>query len=289
MDDLLTPVSTTYRKTAKDDDIPFLSEVKQDKPEQKRETVTAISSLEDALEVLRNQPDYETLILALRFLTSYKSPDSASQPLAPSPKSAAVVHLLVTDIALNYWTLLLEGSEAGEVDSGKSSTSDAGLFVKCLRSVTGINAIVSQLKSLIQDSRSGAREVRRAGIALHLNLFTTLFAAVLGGGGSIREIWIASTLGPGGANLEKAQSQALVSLITNGRIPSLAAEALHLAETKGDSGDHLWIADGVAYSKWVARGITFWAKLDPSANETRFCSDLFARALSLGHHGRSGG
>jgi telomere length regulation protein len=274
MDELFTPVSTTYFKPQSQPEPPLLTEVKSAAPATADHRLRTVSSVDDALEILKNQPDYDALISALKFLNEDKL-------AVPGPKSAGIVNLLVSEIAPNYWTLLFEGSS-----NAHDQTDDAELFLSCLRSVTGLNAIIAQIKVLIQEARSGGKEVKRTDVSLNLRTLTDLLASILNGHESIHKIWSSSTKTLPNASLKKAQSQKLASLLSNGQIISVSAEALSIMESDKLRPESQWIADGVAYSKWLGLSIAAWAKTLPLEEELGSCAELFQRSLSLNHSGR---
>lgn len=282
MDDLLTPVSKTYLKPRQDDE-PFLTEVKPTKLVQPVDKTLDISSADEALDILRNQPDYESLISVLKFLRPNRRVQTAFSLQTPSPKSAAIVQSLVTEIAPNYWALLYEGS--GDDTEKDNDHHHLDLFVSCLRSVTGINAIVSHLKSLLQESKSGNRELKRPDVQLHLSVFLGLLATILKGANSIRTLWETSISDLATESLKKAQSQALRSILTSGKLVSVAAEASDIIGRDQLRTETQWIIEGSEVTKWIGLNITSWVKTHPPQDQLHFCSDLFHRALSLGYSG----
>ncbi|KAJ3522171.1 hypothetical protein NM208_g12973 [Fusarium decemcellulare] len=282
MDDLLTPVSTTYLKPRKDPE-PLLTEVKATSQRRENNKVSAIFTADEALDALKGQPDYDTLVVVLRFLNSNKSASDGFSLRTPSPKSAAIVHLLVSEIVPNYYTLLIEGTVADDAQPDEPQVQDAELLLGCLRNLTGLNATITQIRALIQESRIGGKEEKRSDISLNLGILLDLLAALLTGSGTIRDIWRSSTLGISNAALQKVQSQKLGSVLTNGQIVSLAAEALELVGRDRVRPETQWIADGLEYSRWMGANIVRWAKFSPEEHEMTFCSDLFQKSLSLHH------
>lgn len=284
MDDLLTPVSTTYLKPRKDSE-PFLLEVKSTKRVQEVETSRTISSADEALDTLKTQPDYDELVSILQFFNNDGPSSNGFSLQVPGPKSAAIVHVLVSEIALNYWTLLLEGS-VSQTQAEGSKSEDAELFLQCLRSVTGLNSIIAQLRALIQESRDGGKDSKRPDISLNLTTLLHLLASILEGSTSVRTIWKLSVASSSNAAVNKVQSQQLISIFTNGRLVSVAAEAMTLLSREEVRPEMQWVADGLKYSKWMGQNIAAWAKLFPTEEESKFCSDLFQRSISLGYSGK---
>ncbi|KAK5990499.1 DNA replication checkpoint tel2-like protein [Cladobotryum mycophilum] len=283
MDELLTPISTTYLKSRKVDE-PLLSEVSSTKRVVEAPRISQILSVDEALELLRNQPDYDSLILVLQYLTTDVQQSSDTFHLhVPGPKSAAIIHQLVTEIVPNYWTLLREGSENVDTSNNARKPDDATLLTQCLQSVAGLNAVLAHLKALIQEQKGGSKGPIRPDVALHLSTFLDLLASLLRGNSSVQTIWIASTEKLTNAALKKTQSHTLLSLLTSGRILSTASEALALVGQDGVQGDARWVAEGVEFTKWIAQNINSWTKDSPGDAELQFCSDLFHRGMSLGY------
>ncbi|KAL6868570.1 telomere length regulation domain-containing protein [Trichoderma novae-zelandiae] len=279
MDELLTPVSTTYLRARKDDQ-PLLSEVSSTRRVTEIPRVSRINSPDEALEILRNQPDYDSLVQVLRYLTKDAGQPDAFTVHIPDPKSAAIIHVLVTDIAANYWTLLKEGRANGGAEDDRD---DVLLFVACLQSVTGLNGVLTHLKALIQEHKLGSREAKRPDLVLHVNIFLDLLATVLEGDSAIQALWTASTQRLATPTLKRVQSQALLSLITGGRILSLAAEAMEVAGSEDVDAKTTWPADGARFTQWVGHNVISWAKLIKTEDELHFCSDIFQRSMSLGY------
>ncbi|PTB65456.1 hypothetical protein BBK36DRAFT_1121668 [Trichoderma citrinoviride] len=279
MDELLTPVSTTYLK-AREDAQPLLSEVSSTKRVAEISKLSQVNSPDEALEILRNQPDYDSLVRVLRYLTKDAAQPDAFNVHVPGPKSAAIIHVLVTEITANYWTLLKEG---GANDGAEDDRDDLHLFVACLQSVTGLNAVLTHLKALIQEHKLGPKETRRPDLALHVNIFLDLLATVLERDSAIQALWTASTQRLATQTLRKVQSQALLSLLTGGRVLSIAAEAVEVAGSENVDAKTIWPADGARYTQWLAHNIVAWAKVTKTEDELHFCSDVFQRAMSLGY------
>lgn len=274
MDDLLTPVSTTYLKAKKEDDEPLLTEVKSTKKVESLPKKTSISSDEEALELLKAQPDYDSLISTLKYLVR------SSSLRVPSPKSAAIVQTLVTEIAPNYWTLLSEGSEDDD-------SRDLELFVQCLQSVTGINALISHLRALVQEFKSESRETKRPDISMLLGIFLDILATVSSGDDTVRFIWTTSTAELATEALKKVQSQALLSALTSGKLLSVTGEASSLLDKDQLRPSAVWVTDGLEVSRWIGRNVTAWAKSQPGEASLQFCSMIMQRAMSLGYPGQT--
>jgi hypothetical protein len=277
MEGLFTPVSTTYLKPRADE--PAQQHLIPVKKKPSPALKVNVDSVDDALDALRSQPDYDALSSVLKFLTSKTSKDGFNIN-APGPKSAAAVQLLVTEIAPNYWALLSEDLE------------DKDWFLRCLRGVTGINAILSHIRVLISDSKAGRGPSGPAPAgerSLYLGIFLDLLAAILQGDHVIQSIWSSSVGRLSNEAQRRAQSQALLTLLASGKLVSLAGEASSILGREHESRDSNWIGDGSEMSRWIGQNIITWARsaaqTDDSDDQVQFCSTLFQRSLSLGYSG----
>ncbi|KHN96479.1 uncharacterized protein MAM_05768 [Metarhizium album ARSEF 1941] len=256
MAELLTPVRTTYLRTRKDGESPPVQARPATEARAVLKSPKALSA-DDALSVLKSQPDYDSLIAVLRFLTE-KDVSSEFSIHVPGPKSAAIIHVLVSEIVPNYWTLLQQGPSAKEGESFASTPADAAFLTSSLQSVAGINAVVGHIKALVQEFKLAKRDIKRPDIDLNLQLFLHLLSVLLDGDDSIRRLWQSSTAGLADAVSKKVQSQTLISLVSSGRIISICAEASDIIADQGSPIRGRWLVSGVEYSKWIGRNITTW-------------------------------
>ncbi|KAF5656857.1 dna replication checkpoint tel2, partial [Fusarium heterosporum] len=282
MDDLLTPVSTTYLKPRNDPE-PLFTEIKTTTSQEKQKETGVISTADDAIDALRNQPDYDSLISVLQFLDSHRTASAGFSLSAPSPKNASVIHLLITEIAPNYWTLLREGNIDGDAQYEAALPPDAGLFLSCLRNLTGLNAVITQIRGLIQEARLGGKEQRRTDLSLNIGILLSVLSGILGTDGAIPAIWNESTRAIANTALQRIQSQKLSSILTNGQIVSTSAEALEIIGRDRIRDDIQWLGDGLQYSTWIGNSIVSWTVSSPGADGMAFSSELFQKSLSLQH------
>jgi telomere length regulation protein len=239
------------------------------------------TSSDEALEVLRHEPDHDSLVAVLRFLSQGQSLQR------PSPQSAQIVQVLVSDIVANYWALLKE-----DRDRRKGVLSGFDLLLLCLRNLSGINAILLRLRALTQEFKSDGDAANRPDLSLNLGILLELLTAVLDGDGRVRQLWTATVSIVDDQTKRRILSQELLVLLGGGRAISLSAEAEDIAKTRkvGGKFDGTWLSDGSRYATWLGQNIAVWASSasasELSADEGKFCSALFMKALQLRSPGR---
>lgn len=281
MDGLLTPVSTTKRRRTES---PLFQEVSSTLTERQAQNLTTKERLlpksaEEALEILRHEPDYNSLVDVLQLLR--QGPFNVAKP---SPTAAQIVHVLVTDIAPNYWILLQE-----DITAKRKANSAFHAFLDCVRSIQGINAILLRLQALSKEAKSEKKDVKRPDLVSNLKITLALLEACLAGTDSIREIWASASADIENPSKRRPLAQEFVTLLGGGRVISWAVEAHEVARQAPDQNVadvSSWILKGVEYSGWLARNIATWVPRNASPDDAKLCSDLLARSLRLGYTGK---
>ncbi|KIH88455.1 telomere length regulation protein [Sporothrix brasiliensis 5110] len=247
----------------------------------------AAVSADEALDILRNEPDYDSLVSVLQYLLSGKSEVDVRQP---TPMSAQVVQVLVTAIVPNYWPLLR--AEGTKDHKGQSALAS---LLACLRSVTGLSALVVRLRALLAEvktkTKTAAGSVASAtndqpgNPAWQLRILVDLLSELLAGDEVVCQVWTVSTAASDDDAKRRPLAQEYLSIIGGGRIVSLAAES-EMAVRSEFSAEKLpatWVANGREYSLWLAKGIMRWAVKDADPEHKKVQGSLLAKALRLGY------
>ncbi|KAK3300809.1 telomere length regulation protein-domain-containing protein [Chaetomium fimeti] len=283
MDELLRPAGITrMAKNEAEPDFLRLSSVqshsKNPEPTPKPQHHTHLTTLADALGILKHEPDYNFLISVLTFLSRHETNGLPTIKL-PSPLSAQLIQVLVAEIVPNYWALLIE-------DVHQNKNSGLKLLLYCLSGITGVNAILVRLRALIHETKAEAStNVKRPDIPLNIGILLDLLCRIIEGDGWLLEAYRLATSSQEAAARVRPRIQEIVATFGASRIISLAAEAEDIV--KGDASskrvDNIWPADSSRYTRWLGRNIVTLALSDLTPSETKLAPDLFAKALRLGH------
>ncbi|KAI0183093.1 telomere length regulation protein [Xylaria flabelliformis] len=270
MADLLVPVSRSYRKEDKSKE--FLSLSKAAEPVKVARAVFEGASPEEALETLKDQPSYDNLLVVLEYLLHEIKDKHKFDVRTPGPLAAQIIHVLVTEIVPNYWAVLQESS-------GKN---DTGVLLACLRSLPGINATLTYIRSLIRESKSQPRDSNSSHVIFSLVYTLSLLASLLDDDDEVMRMWdfIASVSKAAHA---RPLRQEFLSLFTSGRIVALSAEAEDVCRQASRTMEPLWIADNKKYISWLARNQVQWAIIGSEKDNLKLCAELGSRAMRLGH------
>lgn len=246
----------------------------------------------EALEILRHEPDYDTLIRTLKFLKNEDNSVTDFKITSPSPITAQLVQGLVSDILPNYWTILQESQDAKTGKSKKpyraKGSSDIALLLSCLRSVPGLSAIVFRLRSAIQEAKESNKNIGTSSAIEIVSILSDVLARTLEGDNTLQIIWDTISEASDSQAKQRTLWQELLALVAGGRILGVAAESGNLLDNlKKDKPHSRWTGDGVHYSKWLAHNIASWAKELP-INDVAWtkCGELITRSLRLGYTGR---
>lgn len=286
MEGLLTPVSTSYKSPDQEKD-DALVEVQLSKPASgPARSFSKASTPGEALEILQNEPDYESLISTLRWLALGTADFSI---FLPSPSAAQIVHVLVSETLPTYWSTFQ--AQAGKKGRGKSRSrlsSDLESLLTCLRSVTGLNALLLNLRQFIQKSKEPKKAAGSSDIQGALRSLIQVICALLEGEEAIEAL--SKTIWNSQESIvkQKAIWSEFLSIIAGGKILGIAAEAEDVINRLSkEVGDKNWVAEGTTYSKWLASNISRWAfalKLDEEGG-WRACAELLSKSFRLGHTG----
>jgi len=240
----------------------------------------------EALELLRNEPNHESLVSTLQFLVN--CPDFNIQ--SPSPLASQLVHVLVSDIVPNYWDVLREGGKPKAAKKGSSTKiPELELLMSCLRSVSGINAILLSLKRHIQQLKETRKAVGVANFEQLLRIYLQLLQALLEGFQTVETIWNTIYGASSPQSKQKTVWNEFLGLVGGGKILGIAAEAEDVINGLSKKvGEKHWIADGSPYSSWLALNLTHWIKKLPADVEDAWkcCGELISKSFRLGHTGQ---
>lgn len=276
MEDHLIPLKTIIVPQRHSPEQPHLIEVKQST----RLSNKTIDSIEDALKTLQAKPTSDDLTRVLQYLLSSTANHDGFNIKSPGPAAAQLIHALVSDIVPHYWILLTDSYH----------TKEQNLLLRCLKSVSGVGAILARLRFCLDagippkaEENLERKDITRTSIDL-LNVLMSL----LHKDNFVSTIWKDSDafkINPLQRNLLWKE---FISFVGGGRILSLAAEVHHfLRQQVSDIASECWIGNGNEYSRWLGRNVIYMlADLNEEKREAlKSLAQLLGKSLSLGFSG----
>jgi telomere length regulation protein len=282
MEGLLTPVSTSY-KPSRGIEEDLLKEV-QKSPEPSSKPNHPASTPEEALEILRNEPDFDSLRSTLRFLKKDGPTSSNFSLTTPSPLSSQLINALVSDIIPNYWSLLNKND--GAIRGGFQHNAERNLLLYSLRSVTGLSALLVRLKALIQQFKETSKKDERLRFVDQMKVYLEVTETTLSSDAIVQTLWKGLQSQP--PPRQRVLWSEVVSLIGGGRLLNTSAESFSIVkEESKDVMESTWISDGLEYSRWLSRNIKSWAlSLSLDADIAwRSLPDILSKSMQLGQSG----
>jgi telomere length regulation protein len=237
-----------------------------------------VTTPSDALEILHREPDYASFILVLRYIEQSKPNFDIK---SPGGDAAQLIHVLVFDIAPNFWDIL------SSPQTGQSS--DLQLFLSCLRSLSGLKALLLNLKELIRQMKEINRVIGGSSIQERLKITLRVLEAVLHENCAIEAIANNIWDSPIAHSKHKTMWTEFVGLLGGGKLLGIAAEAEDAIKSLSKEViETYWIADRSLYSGWLARSLVHCTKNLLPEWETKWkCyADLLSKSLRLGYTGK---
>ncbi|CAG8970680.1 hypothetical protein HYALB_00003435 [Hymenoscyphus albidus] len=286
MDGFLTPVSTTYKSNPREKKEVFLVEIPKISNHIAKPSWSNATSPSEALNILKNEPDHDSLIKTLRYLIQDESDFKIT---SPSPISSQLVHVLVSEILPNYWSIFSGAEVPKSKRERPKQSAELQLLLKCLRSVTGLNSITLSMKRHIQLSRGSNKKVAGGpNLEEILNILLETSAALLQGSGTVQNI--AGTIWDSNEKptAKKSIWNEFLGLIGGGKLLGIAAEAEAVVNNLSENiGLRYWVADSTLFSVWLTTNLQHWVLNLPKDHEHgwKCCGELLGKLLRLGKPG----
>lgn len=283
MEDLLTPVSTAYKGSKSELD-GLLLEV-QNPGQNLSKSLLQPSTPEAALDVLRAEPDVGILNATLKYLIHDAPSTSKFNITHPSPMAAKIINVLVSNILPNYWPVLkIPGNSSGV---GSKNGLQKRLLLSCLRSISGLNAIMASLKALVQAAKGANKKDSHQNHVEVLEDHLDVLENILRGETLVSDLW--KNLPAETVAKQKALWHEVSATVGGGKLLSGAAEATSIInDASTQIKEAIWVADGISYSRWLARNVIHWFYNIQNVSEGSWnpFAELFAKSARLGHSGR---
>lgn len=271
MDDFLTPVKTTNVKNQPTQ--PTLAS---------RDGVPAtilIKSPRDALKALQIEPDYETVRKILRYLESTIYSKDAFSIAVPGPLSAQIINVLVNTTIPDYWRALKKGD-------GKRTNILS--LIKCLRSVSGLGAIVARLRALIADSKQKKSVSEKRDPSQQIEDLLDALSLVLTEESVSWDIWTSISQLTLGHTQRTLLWKEFVTLTASGKILAIAAQAEDALKDSTVIRSEPWLAKGNEYASWLGNNIAAMIKsvMPSDVSKWNAITQLCGKAFTLGYTDR---
>ncbi|KAF3389275.1 DNA replication checkpoint protein tel2 [Penicillium rolfsii] len=279
MDSLLTAVKTINRESQ----YPLVAVETQTRNDASIESAVDLSqdiSSQQVVQILKSHLSNDELAVALAALDPFnKSREINDLDIRiPGPTTAQILQILVSTTIPNHWASL-----NGKDSTAKDARCRAALL-RCLSSIAGIGSLVAQLRTLIASSRAAAHKADGQNNHVMIRDLLSVLAVLLEPKDFLHRIYNDIVSLQGNRNRQQVAWKEFVSLVAAGKILSMAAEALTIANASELISSVCWIGDGPRYATWLGGNIAYLAsKIKDDVNDWASIALLTGRALSLGY------
>lgn len=225
---------------------------------------TAPASLNSKVEILaalRGSPSLELVVRSLELLTGTYNIQT------PSATASQLIKVLLEKTLPDFWSVL--------------SRKEQRLLSRCLASPAGLGGITTHLKSLIPLARDREGTEVQA-IQEQLRDLLALLQMILGHVGFVHRTWILVSGEP--EMRRNLLWKEFATLVTGGRLVSLAAEADSILGRHTDERKRRWVGDGKKYVDWLGKEIAETV-LRTDVMELAALSTLLVGSFRLGYIG----
>lgn len=244
-----------------------------------------ISSPTHILSTLKSSPSQNELSQAIFALDPFRKSVSAAtfDIRVPSPVSAQLINTLVCTTIPDHW----ESIGAGSKNSLTSNKKLQAALLRCLSSVPGISCLVTQLRSLISQSRASSQQADASGSGIRIRNILEVISALLEPTDFLWRLYTDIGVAYSNGIQRQVSWKELTSQIAGGRVLSVSAEAVPLAGGSDIPAKTSWVGTGSQYASWLGTNIYHMAsKLNVGDEEQwKALASLTGRALSLGYPG----
>ena len=236
-----------------------------------------VASPDSALEVLQRQPDHGALKGVLQYLASTAAPPIGREGFCihtPGPAASRILNVLVSVTIPDYGRVLWQTERESHT-----------LLLHCVTCFSGIGAIKSRLRLLIDDSRQMRPANQARDSVDHIADLVDILQDILNGDSFVSQMW--HTIRNSAPNTMKRDImwKDFTSWVAAGQLVSISAQAEDVLKERGDARKKLWLADGCLYGDWLGRNMAHAISRSSEFPKEHMdaISLLCGRSLSLGY------
>lgn len=229
--------------------------------------VSAVKRPEDALQLLRSEPDTDSLLSTLKRLSSSDTFDVHFDIHSPGPLAAQIINTIVSSIIPTFWSAL-----------GKQ---DHALITACITNVAGLNSVIARIQLLISQIKTAKSQDHTQALRDLSEVAADLFK----GEDKVSSLWEGLRRSTNDKIKRGLAWKECSNLLGSGKVPSVLAEAEDVLRSGGEKVTKSPNTNPHAYATWLGSSIVQTLESRDTELSDELLSDvalLFARSLSLG-------
>lgn len=231
-----------------------------------RVDASSISCPEEALQLLRSEPDTESLLSTLERVSTVDGFKNRFDIRCPSPLAAQIINTIVSSIIPTFWSAL--------------EKQDRRLITACTSNVAGLNSVVAKIQLLISQSKSSKAQD-------HVQTLQDLFDVakeLFQDDHLASTVWTGLQQSTGEKPKRELAWKECSNLLGSGKVANILAEAEDILRSNGGKASKSSVANSQRYATWLGSNIAqMLVKRDEALQEVHTgVGALLSRALSLG-------
>lgn len=221
---------------------------------------------EDALQLLRSEPDTDSLLSTLKQISSVDGFEEEFDIRSPGPLAAQIINTIVSSIIPIFWSAL--------------EKQNRRLITTCISNVAGLNSVIAKIQLLLAQSKSSKAQD-------HVQVLQDLYDVaneVFHSDHLASKVWV----GLQQSTLEKTKRELAwkecSNLLGSGKVANVLAEAEDILRSSGGKSSKSLVANSHEYATWLGSNIAHMLVIESEAPQEAHASisALLSRALGLG-------
>lgn len=230
-----------------------------------------VKSLEDVLDILRNQPDLAAFEIVIKSL--HDCQEWSKSVKQPSAKTTQILAALINDVLPNYWLELRNNND-----------SLIRLIISLLTSVPALGALINSLRVISNEASKQTAKSQASFLESRISCLIGLIEGLLSGDDSLPKLWHGIDSSDASATQKILLYKEVSALLASGKVISTISQAEDQIKHQKKS----WLGNGRDYTRWLARNLAALDSIGLRSSENgKVFIQMFAKALSIGYTGES--
>lgn len=228
--------------------------------------VSSIDRPEDALQLLRSEPDTESLLSTLERVSTVDGFKDTFDIRCPSPLAAQIINTIVSSIIPTFWSAL--------------EKQDRRLITACISNVAGLNSVIAKIQLLISQSKSSKAQDHAQTLQDVFDVANELFQD----DHLASTIWTGLQQSAGEKTKRELAWKEASNLLGSGKVANILTEAEDILRSNGGRASKSSVANSHKYATWLGSNIAqiLTTRSEAPQEIHTGVAALLSRALSLG-------
>ena len=220
---------------------------------------------EDALQILRSEPDTDSLLLILKRLSTVDGFESRFDIRCPSPLAAQIINTIVSSIIPIFWSAL--------------EKQDRSLLTACVSNVAGLNGAIAKIQLLVSQSKSSKVQDHAQALQDLFSVANDLFK----GDHLASTVWTGLQRSTSEKTKRDLAWKECSNLLGSGKVANVLAEAEDILQSSEGTTTKSSITNSHEYAVWLGSNVAQMLITESETNQEVHTPVGVLLSLSLIH------